>query len=182
MGNHVADDAEPRINQLISATINLAGEQDLRVDTHGSRTERGSHISIASDNLLIYLHDHYSAKLYADAWIDAWYIASKLRKNVETNPGSDGPVMMVRAYGTETVQHVHDVIDHVALIRIGRLCWRLHDQAAWESSVAAWRQVAEFAPLVLGRSNNLRPPHQLGHRFHSPESTEESSRSRNIDL
>ena len=40
MDNRVVQDAEPRISQLISATIHLAGEQDLRIDTYGSRAHR----------------------------------------------------------------------------------------------------------------------------------------------
>ena len=91
MGNRVVPDIEPRISQLISATIHLSGEQDLRVDTYGSRAQRGGHIAVASDSLLIYLHDRKSAKVYADAWIDAWYIASHLPnrspRNRDETPG-----------------------------------------------------------------------------------------------
>jgi len=87
MGNRVVPDIEPRISQLISATIHLAGEQDLRVDTYGSRAQRGGHIAVASDSLLIYLHDRKSAKVYADAWIDAWYIASHLPNRSPRNRG-----------------------------------------------------------------------------------------------
>ncbi|HEY5150915.1 MAG TPA: hypothetical protein VIJ23_14070 [Mycobacterium sp.] len=154
MGNRVVQDTEPRISQLISATIHLAGEQDLRVDTYGSRAQRGGHIAVASDSLLIYLHDRRSAKVYADAWIDAWYIASHLPKQVPTDPGRDpGPVMMAHARGSDDVQHVHDAARGVALIRIGRLSWLLHDQAAWATATATWRQVAKIAPLVLAPRN-----------------------------
>ena len=168
MGNRVVQDTEPRISQLIGATIHLAGEQDLRIDTYGSRAQRGGHIAVASDSLLIYLHDRKSAKLYADAWIDAWYIASHLPKQVPTDPrGDTGPVMMARAYGSDDVQHVHDTARNVALIRIGRLTWLLHDQAAWATATATWRQVANIAPLVLALRNtdplgprDRHPPHR----------------------
>ena len=168
MGNRVVQDIEPRISQLISATIHLAGEQDLRVDTYGSRAQRGGHIAVASDSLLIYLHDRKSAKVYADAWIDAWYIASHLPKQVPTGPrGDTGPVMMARADGSDDVQHVHDTARNVALIRIGRLTWLLHDQAAWATATATWRQVADIAPLVLALRNtdplgprHPHPPHR----------------------
>ncbi|HEY5116228.1 MAG TPA: hypothetical protein VIJ00_11950 [Nakamurella sp.] len=154
VGDRAVHDTEPRINQLISATIHLAGEQDLRVDTYGSRAHRGGNIAVASDSLLIYLHDRKSAKLYADAWIDAWYIASHLPKQIATHPREDtGPVMMARANGSDDVQHVHDTARNVALIRIGRLTWLLHDRTAWATTTATWRQVAKIAPLVLALRN-----------------------------
>lgn len=169
MGNRVVQDTEPRISQLISATIHLAGEQDLRIDTYGSRAQRGGHIAVASDSLLIYVHDRRSAKVYADAWIDAWYIASHLPKQVPTDPrGDTGPVMMARAYGSDDVQHVHDTARNVALIRIGRLTWLLHDQAAWATATATWRQVANIAPLVLALRNTDPLGPRDRHQPHQP--------------
>ena len=169
MRNRVVQDTEPRISQLISATIHLAGEQDLRVDTYGSRAQRGGHIAVASDSLLIYLHDRKSAKVYADAWIDAWYIASHLPKHVPTEPrGDTGPVMMARANGSDDVQHVHDTARNVALIRIGRLTWLLHDQAAWATATATWRQVANIAPLVLAPRNTDPLGPRDRHQPHRP--------------
>ena len=170
MGNRVIEEFHPRVNQLISATIHVAGEQDLRIDTHGSHADRGGHIAVASDNLLIYLHDQKSAKVYADAWIDAWYIASHLPKKVATEPRAEtGPVMMVRAYGSDTVRHVHDTARDIAVIRIGRLAWMLHDQAAWTSAAATWRNVADIAPVVLAPHNTDRLPHRDGHRTRPAE-------------
>jgi len=117
---------------------------NLRIDTYGSRVQRGGHIAVASDSLLIYLHDRKSAKLYADAWNDAWYIASHLPKQVPTEPrGDTGPVMMAHANGSDDVQHDHDTARNVALIRIERLSWLLHDQAALghrDRDVAAGRE------------------------------------------
>ena len=75
MGNRVIEPAGPRISQLITATIHLTGDQELRIDTHGSHPDRGGHIGVASDSVLIYLHDQKSAGAYARAWIDAWYVA-----------------------------------------------------------------------------------------------------------
>ena len=44
MGNRVIEEFHPRVNQLISATIHVAGEQDLRIHTHGiTRRPRRSH-------------------------------------------------------------------------------------------------------------------------------------------
>ena len=68
--------------------------------------------------------------MYAAAWIDAWYIASKLPETVETGPSTKGPVTMVRAHGSDSVDQLHDVARNIALIRIGGLTWRIHDQAA----------------------------------------------------
>lgn len=165
MGNRVVEDTQPRISQLISATIHLTGDQDLRVDTFGSRTDRGGHIAIASDSLLIYLHSQKAANLYAKAWIDSWYVASRLPERLATDPRPDpGPVMMVRAYGSESVQHVHDPARGAAMIRIGRLTWILHDQAAWTSTTAAWRKVEELAPLVISPENTKPLPRREGHR------------------
>jgi|GEM_PF-5391216 len=65
----------------------LAGEQDLRIDTHGSSADRGGHIAVAGDSLLVYLHDRKAVKVYAEAWIDAWYIASP-----STFPRTRGPI------------------------------------------------------------------------------------------
>jgi len=183
MGNRVIEEFHPRVNQLISATIHVAGEQDLRIDTHGSHADRGGHIAVASDNLLIYLHDQRSAKVYADAWIDAWYIASHLPKKVATEPRAEtGPVMMVRAYGSETVRHVHDTARDIAVIRIGRLAWMLHDQAAWTSAAATWRNVAAIAPVVLASHNTDRLPHREGHRPSPAEPTIQPVTRAGLDL
>ncbi len=141
----------PSAGQQIMATVDIAGEQDLRVDTHGSgnRKDWGGHIAVSTDNLLIYLHDQLAARQYAEAWIDAWYNASRLPKTVTTGPSDHGPVMMVRAHGTDTVDHVFDATHHLAIIRIGGLTWRIHDQAAWASTEQKWREVSALAPLVL---------------------------------
>ena len=76
--------------------------------------------------------------------------------------------MMARADGSDDVQHVHDTARGVALIRIGRLTWLLHDQAAWATTTATWRQVADIAPLVLALRNTdpLGPRHP--HPPHPP--------------
>lgn len=141
----------PSAGQQIMATVDIAGEQDLRVDTHGSgnRKDWGGHIAVSTDNLLIYLHDQLAARQYAEAWIDAWYNASRLPKTVATGPSDHGPVMMVRAHGTDTVDHVFDATHNLAIIRIGGLTWRIHDQAAWATTERKWREVSALAPLVL---------------------------------
>jgi hypothetical protein len=155
----------PRFGQVISATIHLAGEQKLRIDTYGSNSERGGHIAVASDSVLIYLYEQRAAKLYARAWIDAWYVAKRLPERVDVDPrGDTGPVMMVRAYASETVEHVHDTARDVAMIRVGRLTWLLHDRASWESATESWRQVDKLAPLVIAAQNNSPLPRRLGHR------------------
>jgi len=141
----------PSAGQQILATVDIAGEQDLRVDTHGSgnRKDWGGHIAVSTDNLLIYLHDQLAARQYAEAWIDSWYNASRLPKTVTTGPTDHGPVMMVRAHGTDTVDHVFDATQNLAIIRIGGLTWRIHDQAAWATTERKWREVSALAPLVL---------------------------------
>jgi hypothetical protein len=143
--------------------VSIAGEQELRVDTHGSGNRRdwGGHIALSSDNLLIYLHDQIAARMYAGAWIDAWYIVSKLPETVETGPSTHGPVTMVRAHGSDAVDHVHDVARSVALIKIGALTWRIHDQAAWASTEQKRREVSALAPMVLPvrrYESSRRPP------------------------
>ncbi len=149
--NRSKTELPPSAGQQILATVSIAGEQHLTLDTHGSghRRDWGGHIAVATDNLLIYLHDQLAARRYSGAWIDAWYHASRLPKTVETRPASHGPVMMVRAHGTDTVDHVFDAAHQVALIRIGGLTWRIHDQAAWASTEQKWREVSALAPLVL---------------------------------
>ncbi len=79
---HTTVEKLPSAGQHIQALVSIAGEQDLQLDTHGSgnRHDWGGHIALSSDNLLVYLHDQVAAKLYARAWIDAWYIASNSRK------------------------------------------------------------------------------------------------------
>ena len=141
----------PSVGQQILATVSIAGEQQLAVDTHGSGNRRdwGGHIVVATDNLLIYLHDQLAARQYAGAWMDAWYNVSRLPESVETGPASHGPVMMVRAHGTDSVDHVFDSARNVALIRIGALTWRIHDQTAWAGTERKWREVSALAPLVL---------------------------------
>ena len=141
----------PSAGQQILATVDIAGEQVLRLDTHGSgnRKDWGGHIAVSTDNLLIYLHDQIAARLYAEAWIDAWYNASRLPKAVATGPSNHGPVMMVRAHGTDSVDHVFDAANKVAIIRIGGLTWRIHDQTAWAGTERTWREVSALASLVL---------------------------------
>ncbi len=56
---------------------------------------------------------------------------------------------MVRAHGSDAVDHVHDVARNVALIKIGSLTWRIHDQAAWAGTEQKWREVSALAPMVL---------------------------------
>ena len=148
---HTTAEKPPSAGQHIQAVISIAGEQELRLDTHGSGNRRdwGGHIALSSDNLLIYLHDQVAARMYASAWIDAWYIASKLPEAVDTGPSAHGPVTMVQAHGSDAVDHVHDVARNVALIKIGGLTWRIHDQAAWASTEQKWREVSALAPMVL---------------------------------
>ena len=141
----------PSAGQHIQAMVSIAGEQELRLDTHGSGNRRdwGGHIALSGDGLLIYLHDQIAAKMYASAWIDAWYITSKLPETVDTGPSAFGPVTMVRAHGSDSVDHVYDVARNVALIRIGGLTWRIHDRAAWASTEQKWREISAIAPMVL---------------------------------
>jgi len=148
---HTKTDKPPSAGQQIMATVGIAGEQDLRLDTHGSgnRKDWGGHIAVSTDNLLIYLHDQIAARLYANAWVDAWYNASRLPKTVHTGPADHGPVLMVRAHGSDSVDHVFDVVHNVALIRIGGLTWRIHDQVAWASTERKWREASVLAPMVL---------------------------------
>ncbi len=148
---HTTLQKAPSAGQHIQAMVSIAGEQDLQLDTHGSghRRDWGGHIALSSDNLLIYLHDQVAARMYARAWVDAWYIASKLPETVDTGPSTHGAVTMVRAHGSDAVDHVHDVARNVALIKIGSLTWRIHDQTAWASTEQKWREVSALAPMVL---------------------------------
>ncbi|WP_420119917.1 hypothetical protein [Nakamurella sp.] len=158
--NRSKTELPPSAGQQILATVSIAGEQQLTLDTHGSghRRDWGGHIAVATDNLLIYLHDQLAARQYAGAWIDSWYNASRLPKTVQTRPATHGPVMMARAHGTDTVDHVFDAAHNVALIRIGGLTWRIHDQAAWASTERKWREVSALAPLVLPVTRYKTPP------------------------
>jgi len=72
--------------------MSMADDQDLRIDTYGSRADRGGHIAVASDGLLIYLRDRKSTRVYADAWIDAWYIDSHLPKKVAAAAAATDPL------------------------------------------------------------------------------------------
>src|SRR6478752_4411337 len=65
---HTKTEKPPSAGQQILATVDIAGEQDLRLDTHGSgnRKDWGGHIAVSTDNLLIYLHDQIAARLYAE--------------------------------------------------------------------------------------------------------------------
>jgi hypothetical protein len=148
---HTTAEKPPSAGQHIQAMVSIAGEQELRLDTHGSGNRRdwGGHIALSSDTLLIYLHDQIAARMYAAAWVDAWYNASKLPETVEAGPPARGPVTMVRAHGSDSVDHVHDVARNVALIKIGGLTWRIHDWAAWASTEQKWREISAIAPMVL---------------------------------
>ena len=112
--------------------------------------------------------------MYAGAWIDAWYIASRLPKTVDTGPADHGPVMMVRAHGSDSVDHVFDAARNVALIRIGGLTWRIHDQAAWASTEQKWREVSALAPWscpsAATRPAKARPAKDYDHDPPGPRS------------
>ena len=162
-----ADPVVPRVTQSITATVRIAGPQQLRLQAHGSGRERGSHLSVASDDLLIYLHDQAAARVYAGAWIDAWYLASQLPQRLEPTPprSEQGPVMLIRGYGTETVQHLYDPARRAVMIRLGGLTWLVYDQAAWQTSTDTWWRLNRIAPDILASSYHpdqrprRRPPH-----------------------
>ena len=136
--------------QTIYATLWLAGAQKVGVDTHGVRGP-GSHIAVASEQVLIYLHDLTAAQTYADAWIDAVLLAKQLPDTVPVIEQHTGPALMIRAHGTDQVDHVYDTTLHAVVIRIGNFTWLVRDRVAYNTMRAAWMQVHQIAPIMLAR-------------------------------
>jgi len=136
--------------QTIYASLWIAGAQQVGVDTHGVRGP-GSHIAVAAEQVLIYLHDITAANAYANAWIDAALIANQLPATVAVTEQHTGPALMVRAHGHDEIRHGWDPTLQALLIRIGNFTWRVRDRAAYDTMRAAWLQVREIAPIILRR-------------------------------
>jgi hypothetical protein len=142
----------PPVNytQTIYASLWIAGAQKVEVDTHGVRGP-GSHIAVAAEQVLIYLHDFTAAQTYANAWIDGIMLAGQLPDTVPVTEQHTGPALMVRANGADDVRHGWDPVLQTLLIRIGNFTWRVRDRNAYDTMRAAWMQVHEIAPIILRR-------------------------------
>lgn len=137
--------------QTLFATLWLAGEQTVQINTHGVRGP-GSHICVGAEQVLIYLHDPNAATSYAKAWIDAILLIDRLPDRLyDITPQHTGPALMVRAHGHDQVAHVFDVAQQAVVIRVGNLTWLVRDKAAYSTMRQAWQQVMEMAPIILTR-------------------------------
>ena len=118
--------------------------------THGVRGP-GSHLAVAAEQVLIYLHDLNAAQAYANAWIDAVLLADRLPATVPSTERHTGPALMIRAHGRDEVRHAWDPALQAVVIRIGNFTWRIRDRAAYDTMRAAWMQVHQLAPIILRR-------------------------------
>ena len=109
--------------QSISLTISIIGDQNVQVDSHGGR-ELGSNVVVIADRVAVYVYDQAALATYANAWIDASVTAHhqlpELAEPFGTGPGYT-PGIIIRAHGSDRIDHTFDVARKVMVVRIGQV-------------------------------------------------------------
>lgn len=141
---------QPQYTQSISATVRLCGPQGVRVNTHGVGGP-GSHIAVATDTHLIYVHDVRAAATYCRAFTEPAPLAARLPQRVYVPRHTAGPGLNVRAHGEDRVAYVIDARTGALLVQVGRISFYVQDQDAWADLTAAWSEVRDLAPVVFRR-------------------------------
>ena len=143
--------------QHILAGVIIAGQQPVRIDTHGGGTgAEGSHLTTTfGQQLMITLYDMDAATVYSQAWLaddDQWiFDGLPAEIPVMQGQGSIGPALSVRAHSEDRGRGRYDSASRTAVVRVGSLTWTVRDQAAADSMRDAWRHIAELGPIILGR-------------------------------
>jgi len=143
--------------QHILAGVIIAGQQPVRIDTHGGGTgAEGSQITATfGQQLMITLYDLAAATSYIQAWLaedDQWiFDGLPAEIPVMQGQGSIGPALSVRAHSEDRGRGRYDSASRTAVVRVGSLTWTVRDQAAADSMRDAWRHIAELGPIILGR-------------------------------
>ena len=148
--------------QHILAGVIIAGQQPVRIDTHGGGTgAEGSQITTTfGTQLMITLYDLAAATVYSQAWLapENQWVFKGLPAEVPTvrGQGSIGPALSVRAHGEDERKARYDSASRTAIIRVGSLTWTVQDQAAADSMRETWRHIAKLSPIILGRQAPIR--------------------------
>jgi len=143
--------------QHILAGVIIAGQQPVRIDTHGGGTgAEGSQITATfGQQLMITLYDLAAATSYIQAWLaedDQWiFDGLPAEIPVMQGQGSIGPALSVRAHSEDRGRGRYDSASRTAVVRVGSLTWTVRDQAAADSMRDTWRHIAELGPIILGR-------------------------------
>jgi hypothetical protein len=152
--------------QHILAGVIIAGPQRVGIDTHGGGPgAAGSHITASfGQQLMITLYDMVAATVYIQAWLarttSGSSKASRPRPRSSTDTAASAR-LSVRAHGEDRRFARYDSASRTAIIRVGSLTWTVEDQAGADSMRAAWRHIADLAPIILGRQapTRARRPH-----------------------
>ena len=119
--------------QHILAGVVIAGQQPVRIDTHGGGPgAEGSHITATfGQQLMITLYDMDAATVYIKAWLaqDHQWIFDGLPLGIEAGDGPSvvGPALSVRAHGEDRRFARYDSVSRTAIVRVGSLTWTVRD-------------------------------------------------------
>ena len=143
--------------QNIIASIRIAGHQISDIVSHGGNHQIGNHITACfGTQVMVTMFDLPAALQFADAWTAVehqWvyeYLPADLPGATSQHAASTGPGLTVRANGADKINARYDSTSRTAQIRAGALTWIVQDRAAADSMLAAWRYIAQLAPVVLG--------------------------------
>ena len=148
--------------QHILAGVIIAGQQPVRIDTHGGGTgAEGSHITATfGQQLMITLYDLAAATVYIQAWLaeENQWIFDGLPAEIPVIHGTGQHRAGAERPGTRRgrAQARYDSASRTAIVRVGSLTWTVRDQAAADSMRDAWRHIAELGPIILGRQAPTR--------------------------
>ncbi len=139
--------------QSISLTISIIGEQHVQVDSHGGR-ELGSNVVVITDHVAVYVYDQAALATYANAWIDASVTAHhqlpELAEPFGTGPEYT-PGIIIRAHGSDQIDHTFDVVRRVMIVRIGQVRWLVYDRVAYRSMTEAWAQAKDVGRIIMAK-------------------------------
>lgn len=141
----------PIANQVITATIALAGRQHPTIDTHGTG-EPGSMITVIVGTALIRLHDQLAVATYTQAWTTfaARHYGPKLPESRELTAANGAePAITVEARGQDQADSFPG--DGFLVVRIGRLSWAVYDRQAYTEQVETWTTISQLSEIVLPR-------------------------------
>ena len=155
--------------QHILAGIIIAGQQPVRIDTHGGGTgAEGSQITATfGQQLMITLYDLAAATSYIQAWLaedDQWiFDGLPAEIPVMQGQGSIGPALSVRAHSEDRGRGRYDSASRTAVVRVGSLTQNCNEtfrafspnelKNAWGGGTSS---TCGFSPAISTRSSLTR--------------------------
>ena len=145
------------ITQHITATVALAGGQDVAIDTHGTglgagTSRDGSHLSVAYAGVILWFHDRRTVDRYASAWTTL--ILATLGRDLPAaatltvQRTAHRPITLaVRAHHEDVIQRMRR--PEALLITIGYVTWAVYDGDAFYEQVDLWSRVKTLSDLIL---------------------------------